>query len=859
MPGIIRRQVFKAWMGLLVMLIQGVGVMPVLAQTPQPASQSTPVTESLARYLPDNQLLFIEIENLPGMVDELFKSEGIRKAVTKLSEGKITSPAQIEAKLQEMGFPDKATLSQLRFGFGFRVQTPDTSAPARRQANTALAMQVLRNLHSAQLVYQTSLGKGNFASSLKLLGPGGEEAAGFLDEPIVNMQTTPWNGYVLGPLKVTAAGNNVAPTYSITAFPAVKEGDAQTGDDCFYVSESGIIQHSGSATKSAGPESEPVESIPTAPSPSPEMVFLIKTPTVQVATQCITALIKLENYGRAGEPKTEEVGKNLVTVFPNTSLKLEDAFAYTIQPDGLVIISAFGQLKRFLTAPQDSPRLLNLKDFQVARQDLGQHWPALFYINTREAASLIEQSIQSETSKSSNKSQNETLARNLPRYLGFPSTGGFAFGFKVADGKFSQRFTVRLDHKGKGLFPVMVDTSVVNPKLADYAPANAQIVYGFGVNLLRLHDESLAISKELPDLPSMPKLDVLIGQIEQLCGIKLRDEVLAGLTGEYLMATSLGDFSKLGDPQAPPQETFTLVVAGVKDPVLLRKSAEKIALALAQLAPKDKPKPQVTENYQGVDLFHLGQGPTAITVALIENVAVAGKKEDVKRTIDARKEGLVLSKTAEFQRVMATVPPNTIYVNYMAEKPFRDLFKALQTAIPEDFKPLLNELIFDGSLMLQTVQRDDVRLYSDSGMSSGYLGIVAAIAIPNLLAARQSANRASAIQSLRNIHFAQVTYQESIGKGNFASSLAELGQADYLDNTILQMQEIPKSGYLLGPMKVTRGSKRVPATFSIYAVPVVKDGISKTGNDCFYIDHTGIIRHSGDPTQIPDAKSPPIE
>lgn len=855
MPGIFRRQVFTAWIGLLVMLIQSVGV---VAQTPQPASQTTPSTESLARYLPDNQLLFLEIENLPGMVDELFKSEGIRKAVAKLSEGKITGPTQIEAKLQEMGFPDKATLSQLRFGFGFRMPAPDMSSPVRRQANTASAIQVLRNLHSAQLVYQTSLGKGNFASSLKLLGPGGEEAAGFLDEQVVNMQTTPRNGYVLGPLKVTPSGKNIAPTYSITAFPAVKEGNAQTGDDCFYVDETGVIRQSESATKSAGPESKPFESIPTVPSPSPEMVFLIKAPTLQAATQCITALIKLENYGRAGESKTEEVGKHLVTVFPNTSLKLEDAFAYTIQPDGLVMVSAFGQLKRLIATEGEAPKLFNLKDFQAARQDIGPGWPAWFYLNTREVGGMFEQFIRATSKQPSPANLTESLIKNLPAYLGLPSTGGVAFSLKIADGKFSQRFTARVDRKGKGLFPIMVDTPTFNPKLADYVPADTQIVYGFGVNLLRLHDESLAVFRELPDTPEVPKLDALIGQIEQLCGLKLRDEVLAGLTGEYLIATSVGDFSKLGEKQTPAESGFALAVAGVKDPVLLRKSAEKIAQALTQLAPKDKSTPPIMEKFQGVDLFHFGQGAPAISVAFVESVVVAGRKEEVKRALQAQKEGLVLGKTAEFQRVMGAVPPTTIYVNYMVEKPFRDLLNVLQTTVPDDFKPIMNELLSEG-FTLQTIQHENGRVVSDSGLSSGYIGIIAAIAIPNLLAARRSANTASAIQSLRNLHSAQVVYQTSLGKGNFASSLAELGQADFLDNTVLQMQEIPKSGYILGPMKVTRGSKRMAPTYSIYAIPIVKEGISKTGNDCFYVDHTGIIRHSGDPTQIPDAKSPPIE
>ncbi|HMZ81232.1 MAG TPA: hypothetical protein PLL06_16135, partial [Acidobacteriota bacterium] len=716
MPGIFRRQVFKAWMGLLVMLMQG--VVPVLAQTPQPASQSTPSTESLARYLPDNQLLFLEIENIPGMVDELFKSEGIRKAVTKLSEGKITSPAQIEAKLQELGFPDKATLSQIQIGFGLRIPATDVSGLARRQANTASAVQVLRNLHSAQVVYQTSLGKGNFASSLKLLGPGGEEAVDFLDESIVNMQTTPRNGYLLGPLKVTPPGENTAPTYSISAFPAVKEGNAQTGDDCFYVDETGVIRHSGSATKPAGPESEPVESIPTVPSPSPEMVFLIKAPTVQAATQCITALIKLENYGRAGESKTEEIGKNLVTLFPNTSLKPEDAFAYTVQPDGLVMVSAFGQLKRLLTTGSEAPKLFNLKDFQVSRQDIGPGWPARFYLNTREVGGMFEYLIQAMNKQSSPASPNESLIKNLPAYLGLPSTGGVAFSLKIADGKFSQRFTARVDRKGKGLFPVMVDIPTFNPKLADYVPADTQIVYGFGVNLLRLHDESLTIFRELPNTPEIPKLDVLIGQIEQLYGLKLRDEVLAGLTGEYLIATSVGDFSKLGEKQTPTESGFALAVAGVKDPILLRKSAEKIAQAVTQLAPKDNSTSPIMEKFQGVDLFHFGQGATAISVAFVESAVVAGRKEEVKRALQAQKEGLVLGKTAEFQRVMAAVPPNTIYVNYMVEKPFRDLLKFLQTTVPDDFKPLMTELLSEG-FTLQTIQHENGRVLSDSGLSSG--------------------------------------------------------------------------------------------------------------------------------------------
>src|SRR5215208_213459 len=54
------------------------------------------------------------------------------------------------------------------------------------------------------------------------------------------------------------------------------------------------------------------------------------------------------------------------------------------------------------------------------------------------------------------------------------------------------------------------------------------------------------------------------------------------------------------------------------------------------------------------------------------------------------------------------------------------------------------------------------------------IGIIAAIAIPNLLASRRAANEGSAQSSLRTIHSAQVTYQATAGNGAFAASLGVL-------------------------------------------------------------------------------------
>lgn len=55
--------------------------------------------------------------------------------------------------------------------------------------------------------------------------------------------------------------------------------------------------------------------------------------------------------------------------------------------------------------------------------------------------------------------------------------------------------------------------------------------------------------------------------------------------------------------------------------------------------------------------------------------------------------------------------------------------------------------------------------------------IIAAIAIPNLLRARMSANEASAVGSLKSINSAQITYSVMFPTVGYADSLGKLGQS----------------------------------------------------------------------------------
>ena len=70
------------------------------------------------------------------------------------------------------------------------------------------------------------------------------------------------------------------------------------------------------------------------------------------------------------------------------------------------------------------------------------------------------------------------------------------------------------------------------------------------------------------------------------------------------------------------------------------------------------------------------------------------------------------------------------------------------------------------------------------------IGIIASIAVPNLLASRRAANEGSAQQSLRTIYSAEVTYQITAGQGQFGT-LANLGSQRLVDSVVAGAEWLP--------------------------------------------------------------------
>lgn len=125
------------------------------------------------------------------------------------------------------------------------------------------------------------------------------------------------------------------------------------------------------------------------------------------------------------------------------------------------------------------------------------------------------------------------------------------------------------------------------------------------------------------------------------------------------------------------------------------------------------------------------------------------------------------------------------------------------------------------------------------------IGIIAAIAIPNLLAARRSANEGSAISAMRTLHGAQMTYASTYGNGNYAGAttlgttgLTALGTPGLIDSVLAGAT---KSGYAFQGLKID-SSSTAPAQFMWTCVPATTSGVTQTGSRRFGISTDGVMK-----------------
>lgn len=114
------------------------------------------------------------------------------------------------------------------------------------------------------------------------------------------------------------------------------------------------------------------------------------------------------------------------------------------------------------------------------------------------------------------------------------------------------------------------------------------------------------------------------------------------------------------------------------------------------------------------------------------------------------------------------------------------------------------------------------------------IGIIAAIAIPNLIKSQQAAHETAALTEVQTIGKSQVLYSVTKGHGKFAD-LASLGAQGIIDSTLASGN---KGGYVYASTPIT--AEGMPAMFDTTSHPS-SAGTFGTGNRSFYSNETMVV------------------
>ncbi len=135
--------------------------------------------------------------------------------------------------------------------------------------------------------------------------------------------------------------------------------------------------------------------------------------------------------------------------------------------------------------------------------------------------------------------------------------------------------------------------------------------------------------------------------------------------------------------------------------------------------------------------------------------------------------------------------------------------------------------------------------------------IIAAIAIPNLLKAKMTANEASAVESLRSIDTGETTYSAACPDVGYSSTLKELNTGaiclsgkNIIDDILGGADPSTKSGYTFN--YVSTQTAGINTAYTLTALPGV---VGVTGQRGFFTDQTDVVRFTMDGTAPTNASS----
>jgi hypothetical protein len=611
--------------------------------------------------------------------------------------------------------------------------------------------------------------------------------------------------------------------------------------------------------------------------PEPEFVVIIEAPTEDAANQYVAAARKLlgeasgksdVEYSATDDPKKAQkkvkpapgakkpivarVGRFEMTTFPGA--KKNESFSYT-REGRYVLGSQSVALKRLLTDISTKyDALAASDDFVKTRARMNVPRTFSVYFNTkaigvavRDGVAEIVASEKKRDKKTDPKAREKeaqfaAMADKLFELSGLGQLGGVGTSVGVKENTYYQQFVVGLPHAQPGLLPAVADGPVVSLRAADSLPENTQIFATTTLNAGRIFDTALEMYTVVD-----PKVRERLAKSEDKLGVALRNEIIAGLTGEFSFGVEGIDFDKAVKAETPDTDKLhAAAFAGVSNASLLRNSFSKLfawglqdynkKTAKAGDVAATRPAPRL-ETYNGAELMIADE----FAMTIFDDVLAVGRVNDVKWVVDSRKSGRTLGRSGTFTAAMANRPAETIASSYASEYLYQALIDSLKKETPKAYQvfleglsamPFATHLGRDGDTVSNTFQYPLPIIVGFAGAAFG----------ANEADRMRRDNESAVRTSLREIFEAQRAYFKGAGKGNYSDSLKMIArkadESRFFDEEVENMQETPRSGYVLTAITLRSGG------FSIMARPVARVGTDRTGNHSFYLDETGKIRQS---------------
>ena len=273
------------------------------------------------------------------------------------------------------------------------------------------------------------------------------------------------------------------------------------------------------------------------------------------------------------------------------------------------------------------------------------------------------------------------------------------------------------------------------------------------------------IFDDLKDLDSAAGSNSMagLGQMEEAFKINLRDALLARLTGELVL--EVGGLTM--------QDPSWKVILRTSDPQGLQQTLDLLATA-AHFPIKSHQEDGATYHS-----FSVPNGPKTMYIeyAIVDGyLLVAPSHSLLTEAMQLHRSGDGLGKSKELRAAMPAGSPleasALFYQNLgpLIAPMMRQFAPEMARLLPQtiESKPSVSALYGEESAIRQASN-------DNGGFSVGAIGVIAAVAIPNLMRSRIAANEAAAAATVRTVNTAQVTYSVTYANRGFAPDLATLG------------------------------------------------------------------------------------